>query len=49
MPIDQSLLVIAILEAIMKSSQLNAEVTLPDFATLEGTTTPEPVTTTVNA
>jgi predicted dehydrogenase len=30
-PIDQTIYVIAILEAIMQSSQLNHEVTLPDF------------------
>jgi predicted dehydrogenase len=30
-PIDQTIYVIAILEAIMKSSQLNQEITLPDF------------------
>jgi hypothetical protein len=30
-PIEQTIYVIAILEAIMQSSQLNREVTLPDF------------------
>jgi predicted dehydrogenase len=30
-PIEQTIIVIAILEAIMKSSQLNQEITLPDF------------------
>jgi predicted dehydrogenase len=31
-PVDQTLYVIAILEAIMKSSQSNEEVTIPDFS-----------------
>ena len=31
-PIDQTIIVIGILEAIMKSSQLNQEIVMPDFA-----------------
>ena len=30
-PIEQTIYVIAILEAIMQSSQLNKEITLPEF------------------
>ena len=37
-PVDQTLYVIAILEAIMKSSQLNEEVTLPDFSKITSAT-----------